>query len=354
MAIPILNIYYLLSYAWNKLEEAEKIRSGVSDYKQTEDLLARLLLNGCNLLLRRGLDRDYIRRSEIYKGVKGKINFTESINGDYFRRSMAVCEIDEFSGDILVNQILKSTFLKLIKVQTLHPTLRNEARQLIPRFSDVQDVELTDGLFGMVRIHRNNFFYDLVLSICKIINTSISVTEDKGEVLFRDFSRDSKAMAVLFENFVFQFYRREFPSADVYRPRIRWNATSLYGSDLSLLPVMQTDICFETGERKIIIDAKYYSDTTVTRHESEKFRSTNLYQIFSYVKNLEASELTPLNKNAEGILLYPQTGNEFNHSYMISGHKISIWTVDLSKEWREIDSRLRQVVSSLEHAISMR
>lgn len=344
MGIPILNIFYLLSYAWNKLEEAEKIRSGISDYKRTEDLLARLLINGCNLLLRRGLDREYIRRSEVYRGIKGKINFTESINGDYFRRGVAVCEIDELSGDILVNQILKSTLLKLIKVQTLHHSLRNETRHLIPRFSDVQTVEITDSLFNKVRIHRNNSFYDLVLSICKIIHSSVSVTEGNGEVLFRDFSRDPKAMAVLFENFAFQFYRREFPSTYVYRPQIRWNATSLHDSDLSLLPVMQTDICFETRERKIIIDAKYYSDTTVTRHESERFRSTNLYQIFSYIKNLESSRSTPLNETAEGVLLYPQTGTEFNHSYMISGHKISIWTVDLSKEWWEIDERLKTLV----------
>lgn len=344
MPIPILNLYYLLSYAWDQLEEAGKIRSGISDYRRTEDLFARLLINGCVLLFKRGLDRDYVRRSDVYKGIKGKIDFTASLNGDYFRRGMAVCESDEFERDILTNRILKATLLKLTRIATLDAGLRREARLLIPKFYDVSDLEITDNLFRMVKIHRNNAAYDLVLNICKIIHDCIALREDGDTVMFRDFSRDPRKMAILFEKFAFHFYEREFPSADVYRPKIRWHATALNNSDMSLLPIMQTDICVETTDRKIIIDAKYYSETTVIHKEAEKFRSTNLYQIYSYLRNLEESDSSLLNQGAEGILLYPLTGKEFNHSYMIGGHKMSIWTVDLSKDWREIDNRLRQLV----------
>ena len=56
-AIPIQNIYYLLCYAWDLLEEADELAVGIEDLPRVEDLLARLLINGTRRLLRRGLIR---------------------------------------------------------------------------------------------------------------------------------------------------------------------------------------------------------------------------------------------------------------------------------------------------------
>ena len=44
MGIPIENIYYLLSYAWNKLEEAEPKEVSQIDNKNAINLFARYCL----------------------------------------------------------------------------------------------------------------------------------------------------------------------------------------------------------------------------------------------------------------------------------------------------------------------
>ena len=41
--IPVLNIYYMLCYAWNTLEEAELVDAGTEGVKELHDLLARVL-----------------------------------------------------------------------------------------------------------------------------------------------------------------------------------------------------------------------------------------------------------------------------------------------------------------------
>jgi 5-methylcytosine-specific restriction enzyme subunit McrC len=113
--IPVLNIYYLLAYAWDRLDESDEVSAGISDYKDALNLFARVLVNGCNRLFKKGLDRDYVHSSEIYFGIKGKINFASSINGNHFDQGKAVCEFDEFQYNILQNEILKATLLRLSK-----------------------------------------------------------------------------------------------------------------------------------------------------------------------------------------------------------------------------------------------
>jgi len=54
MKIPILNIYYLLCYAWNQLEESEIVNVNTEDSTTLLDLFARVLVSGTNHILKRG------------------------------------------------------------------------------------------------------------------------------------------------------------------------------------------------------------------------------------------------------------------------------------------------------------
>ena len=73
MQIPIQNIYFLLCYAWNKLDEKELVDVRASDEKDLVDLLARVLISGVSRLFKKGLDRDYILYQESIPGIKGKL-----------------------------------------------------------------------------------------------------------------------------------------------------------------------------------------------------------------------------------------------------------------------------------------
>src|SRR5688572_14786952 len=105
MTIPIQNIYYLLCYAWNKMQEKDIVNVNDSDYDQLPDLLTKVLITGCNRIIKQGFDRNYKEKTEVYAGIKGKLDFNESIKTQAFTFGKSVCSFDEFSQDILSNQL---------------------------------------------------------------------------------------------------------------------------------------------------------------------------------------------------------------------------------------------------------
>lgn len=344
MDIPIRNIFYLLSYAWNKLEEAEKMEISASDYKDALNLFTRVLVNGSNRLLKKGLDKAYLTVTEEYPGVKGKINFKESLNKQLFKQGKAVCAYDIFSSNVLHNQILKSVLRRLTKFSQLDKKLKNEVWNCYYRFHEIEerDVQLHD--FKKVRIHRNNYEYDFMLRISRLIIENAVLNENDGTYQFKDFTRNEKAMAYLFEEFVRNFYMIEQDLYKVRREDIKWNAEALYGGDLSLLPKMQTDITLEASDHKLIIDTKYYKKTLSVYYDTEKFHSNNLYQIHSYLVNLEKDQHNPNNATCDGMLLYPTVQKEIDSSFQMGTHKVRVATVDLSQDWSIISDRLLNLI----------
>lgn len=346
MEIPIKNIFYLLSYAWNKLEEADKLEISLADYDDALNLLSRILVSGSNHILKKGLDKSYRSVTEEYPGIKGKIDFKASLTKNLFKQGKAVCTFDEFSSNVLHNQILKSVLRRLTKVDAIDAKMKKDIWDCYYRFAGVDEIEVQLNHFSKTKIHRNNYEYDFLLKVAKLIIENSVLNEEEGKYYFKDFVRNEKAMAALFESFVKNFYAKEQSKYKVRREDIQWFAEPLLESNLELLPKMQTDITLEALNHKIIIDTKYYKETLVTNYEKERFHSNNLYQIYAYVSNIEKNSSNPNNINCEGMLLYPTVQKEVNATYQMGNHKMRIATVDLSKNWREIHSRLLEIISA--------
>ena len=340
MAIPVKNIYYLLCYAWDKLEEGDIIKLSNDDYTDSINLFTRVLINGCNRLFKLGLSRNYKEHNDEYLGVKGKIDFTESLKKNLFRQGKSYCQFDEFDIDILPNQILKATFKKLLAIDSIDKDLRADLISTYRKLHFVTDIKIKSSIFHSVVIHRNNSFYDFLVKICKLIFENTVLDETEGKYKFRDFIRSDKAMANLFENFIRNFYKKKQGDYSVRREDILWDAKAISNTDMSFLPKMQTDISLEGKGKKIIIETKYYVDALSSRFESEKFISSNMYQIYSYLRNLENKDNNSLNLSCEGILLYPTVGYSLNQQYQLGTHLLKIKTVNLQNEWRKIEDEL--------------
>ena len=332
--IPIRNIYYLLSYAWNKLEESELVDVSADDESDLLNLLGRVLLNGTKTLLKRGIDRRYLTENEVYQGIKGKINITDSLRKNLFSKGLSICEFDELSADILPNQILKTTLQNLTQIPSLSPTLKQEIRTIIYRLHEVNEIVLMDAIFHQVQINRNNSFYAFLLNISELIYKNLLINEETGHFKFKDFLRDERQMARLFEEFIRNFYRIEVPEAKVFREDLRWK---MAGETHQFLPKMQTDISIKINNRKLIIDAKYYKETLQKYYDSEKIHSQHLYQLFAYLKNQE-------DESGEGILIYPTVQKSLSLAYTHEGHKIRIETLNLNQDWRGVKADLLGII----------
>lgn len=342
MAIPIENIYYLLCYAWNKLDEKDRVAVSADDFSELLDLLAKVLINSTRILLKRGIDRSYIDVTERFVGIKGKLELSQTVKSQLLLKQQTICSFDEFSADILTNQILVTTLHRLVKTRNLDKDLRSEIKSLLWRLGDIRPIQLENRSFNKIRLHRNNKFYDFILKVCELIHRNSLLSETSGDWHFMDFQRDEHKMNQLFEAFLRNFYALEQSVYRVRREDIHWQFVSADDDSSKFLPKMQTDITLESGTRKYVIDAKFYKETLKSNYGSEKIASGNLYQLFSYLLNQRGK-----GKHAEtatGILLYPTIESEYDLEFAYQDHQILIKTVNLNSNWRDIRSRLLQIV----------
>ena len=343
--IPIRNIYYLLCYAWNKLAEGELVDVSGIDSTELADLFATVLINGMNHTLRRGLDRGYEEHEDELATIRGRIDVAITTRRMLASHGKAYCYYDEFTANTLPNRILKSTLRYLSNAPGLDKTLRTKLLKLYRDLPGIDDVRLDKFVFRRVQLNSNNRFYRFLLNICEMVQSAYLVDEHTGNYKFRDFIRDDRAMARLYESFILNFYKLELKDCEVKKERIYWMASSDTDPALQYLPTMETDISIRDNSRTLIIDAKYYSQTFQSYYDKETIHSGNIYQIMAYLNNIK--ERGGVDANAEGMLLYPVVDKEIRESYTLQGNKIHICTLDMSRDWKEIREELLSLVGSV-------
>ena len=222
-SVPILNIYFMLCYAWGRAQDRDPVRlATIGKLTTVHDLLAKVLASGTNQLLRRGIERGYVERREDLAGIRGKVAISETAMRTLRARGRAACDFEELSADFLPNRILRSTLRLLLQPRfKLEPNNRNEVRSADLRLDGITPIRLDRNAFGQVSLGGNRRLYRFLLSICRLAYDSAVVGEDSGDASFYDFRRDQTTMWRLFEEFVTGFYQREqsHVSIESRRPR---------------------------------------------------------------------------------------------------------------------------------------
>lgn len=335
--IRIQNIYYMLAYAFSLLKE-EKIEElcNKEEFENTADLLAAILESGVNKLLKRGLNKSYIEEKDALNCLRGKIDISESIKKQTMIKQRLVCSYDEFTTDSYFNRIIKTTINVLIRAD-IGVSRKKSLRNLLLFFKDIGELK-PFGINWSQTYDRNNDYYRMLLSICYLVIKGL-LQSSNGSVYKLNKFFDDKQMHKLYEKFILEYYRKEYPSLSVSAAQIPWQLDEK--SDW-LLPIMQSDITIKQDDKILIIDAKYYGHNTVTRFEKRTLISGNLYQIFTYVKNCDKERTG----NVSGMLLYAQPDGDLNIDsvYKMSGNKISVKTLNLNLPFADISQQLDEIV----------
>ena len=343
-SIPIRNIYFLLCYAWNRLEEGGITDVSRVDSSELADLFASVLISGVRHLLRRGLGRGYERFEGDLVSLRGRVMVAETSRRMMMIHGKARCEYDELTENTWPNRIIKATLRHLAGVPSLDKNLQSQLLGLCRDLPGIEPITLTRGAFRSIQLHSNARFYRFLINVCELVVSSWLVDEASGDYRFRDFLRDDKRMARLFESFVQNFLRHECPDLDVRKEKIQWNLDEVADGSMDFLPQMETDISVRSANSTLIIETKYYTEAMTTNFGKERVRSAHLYQLFAYLKNLEARGGVDL--VASGMLLYPAVGTSLRLSYKLGGHQISVCTLDLSQDWNIIRAELLELVDT--------
>jgi 5-methylcytosine-specific restriction enzyme subunit McrC len=234
-----------------------------------------------------------------------------------------------------------ATLNRLLEVDDLDETLRQELHRLKRLFSGVTDVSLSSSLFRRVQLSRNNGNYDLLIKICGLVHLALLPHPSGKGSKFSDILNDKKIMPAVFEAFIRNFLKAEQNQFSVGSTLIEWEGHALTQDSVHYLPIMRTDVTLRSNHKTIIIDAKYYSEALVEHFGQRKIISDHLYQLFAYLKNYK---LQPSETSAEGILLYPTTSQSLDLAYVIGGHNLRIKTLQLNQPWQKIHTQLLDLI----------
>lgn len=338
--IPIRNIYFMLSYAFQVLNEQGYKSIETEQFDNVAELCAAILSRGVSMLLKRGLGREYIEKNESLSAPRGRIEISESIKTRSTLKRQLVCSYDDFSENSYMNRIIKTTMEMLLHAD-IAKARKKELRKLLVFFANVDSLDV-HTINWKLPYNRNNQTYRMLISICYLAVKGLLQTKTDGATRLMDFL-DEQRMSRLYEKFILEYYRKHYRQLTPNAAQVPWALDDELGD---MLPIMQTDITLSYGHKVLIIDAKYYSHTTQVQYDTRTIHSGNLYQIFTYVKNKQAS-LPESSDKVAGMLLYAKTdeATRLDGKYQMSGNTIMVRTLDLDQEFSAIASQLNRIVT---------
>lgn len=105
----------MLSYAFQTLKQETYEDVAAESFDEMYNLLAAILAKGIGLQLKQGLYREYISHQEELTVMRGKINMPGTIKNKLLHKQVLTCDFDEFSENNMLNQILKTTVMLLLR-----------------------------------------------------------------------------------------------------------------------------------------------------------------------------------------------------------------------------------------------
>ncbi len=336
--IRVANLYYLLSYAWGLLPVVEPVTGGSeAPPEMLLDLLAVLLRDQLQQLVKRGLNQDY-QAEELLTGMpRGKILLGRSMREQTMPRARLWCASDERTPNNRLNQLLKAAAHQLAEAREVREVLRQDLRKLLRFFDAVSPVPLLDVRLAAVRVYRHTARYSPAVHLSQLVRNLALPTQEAGTVLVPDVTRDERRMAVLFEQFVRNFYAFHLRgTANVRATAFKWNLEAEDELSAKHLPRMKTDVVIEYTDKKqmVLLECKYYPQVFAAEHWGKRrVRSAHLYQLFAYQQHLK--QKFP-GRKLRSVLLYPVGEESVLLRYQLDGERLRVYTLNLNQGWQGI------------------
>ncbi|MGA7742437.1 MAG: hypothetical protein WBV96_22055 [Polyangia bacterium] len=336
----------MLLYAWDMAHWRGAARVKAEDAPNLLGLLAWVLVESTQQLLRQQLGRAHRQTTAEIQGIRGRLDFGASLRRRAFDAGRAVCRFPELSVDTLKNRIVRSSMKALVRDPRLAPgadnsrvgQLRHDLDAAVQAMEGVTIIKVSGADFAQLQLGRSELAYRLPLKICELIYEMQMPSETEGDAFLTALVRDEMKMNELFEAFVRNFYRYHLDGHDVRSEALGWPTAEATDH----MPGMVTDITISDRRpphQRTVIDTKFYGSALgINRFGQAKFHSANLYQLYAYLRTQEGRGDSY--RTARGMLIYPTTDLELDVPFHLQGHHVRIVTLNLTAPWVEIASRL--------------
>jgi len=250
-----------------------------------------------------------------------------------------------------VNRIIKATAKLLCKLKDIDNENIKALRKIIMRLESVSDIELGQTVLNKIRLSTSNRSYRFILELCKLIYNSLTVSSESGDISLSSFFDDTLLKSQIFEKFVKNFYVRNLTNLKVGSLKFKWSIGSSSDETFkSRVPELRTDVVIDTETSRLIIDAKYYAEALKQSFGGRlKYRRDHLSQLMEYLRTSLKETMVP----TAGLLLYPAVNADINDRGQIEGYDIRVSTIDLSKDWSEIERKMLGLLANVSNTTGL-
>ena len=318
---PKIGIPQLLSLACYAIG---KVKFRREDFEFPEesalpDVLALALASHARRAFARGLLHGYRVEEDALHTVRGRIRFNEQIRRRFGVPLPIEVQYDDFTDDILVNQLVKAAAYRLIRLHLRSLKARVGMGWIAGMLDNVSSSEFPPNSVQEVRFDRLNEHYRGVVELSRLILKHSEFETSRGAIRASGFLID---MNILFQEFVTVALREALGASE--RSFGERNIASL---DTNNRVNLRPDLVWRDGSTCVFVgDAKYKNITGKAVPESD------IYQMLAYVTAL----------NLQGGLLVYAKGEADAATYHIRHADKTIEVVAL-----DIDGRLEEILENV-------
>lgn len=274
--ISNLNLAKMIAFAYD-LSDIDIFKDTVNLSNQKaniSDLTALIFLNKVEKIFYQGLRTRYQEKEADISSCRGKIDFNKLAKNSSASLTLP-CQFQELTIDIEENQVILAA-LKLLLLHTNNKNLKKEINQLFSKLNDKitlknLDKELLEQANN--NLDRLNNDYKDIFKIVELIlsKNDFSLIGNKNN----DFSAFLLDMNLLFEKFLYQYFRKKLNSD--LRVRYQRSLKNKFKTDSGVSYSLIPDYKFYENDKLFkIADAKYKN------YQNKKVSAADLYQLTAY------------------------------------------------------------------------
>ena len=301
--IGIVNLLSMACYAIGMVKFDREAFDFLEEYA-LPDVLALALAAQAHRAFSHGLLHGYLVEEQALLTVRGRVRFAEQVGRRLDFPIPVELRYDEFTGDILPNQLVKAAAHRLARARLRSHRARRNLGWVAGMLAEVSLREFPPARVPEVAFDRLNGHYRGVVALARLVLRHGAFESGRGGVRARGFLMD---MNTVFQEFLTQALREELGASPrtLRSDRELEKLTLDHGRRVTLEP----DLTWWDGPTCTFVgDAKYKNLT------SHRVPNSDLYQMLSYATALDLPG---------GLLVYAQGGWTMHHT--TSATVASVW-----------------------------
>ena len=324
--LAIDRVLFLMSYSLNPKHWID-VGFDFSEAKSVFESVVPAFVAHVKRAFARGILNGYSSVDETLPTLRGQIRFNDQIRDRYGIYPPLEVRYDEFTEDIIENQLIKAAveILSRKKIRSQHA--RRELRSIEFALQNVSSVQFNRNSLPHVTFTRLNQRYEFAINLAKLIIRSASFELMSGRVRATSFLVD---MNSVFEDFVVTALRESLKLSSREFPQ---NAKGKYLKlDQAGAINLKPDISWWQGNRCVFVGDVKYKPINVAG-----IKHADLYQLLGY---------TIATNVPEGLLIYAKgEADPAVHEIRMANKRLTVLALDLTGSPEDVLNQIESLGS---------